>query len=135
MGILDQYVTDEDKEELSNNLKLTATEKNTNVNTKKNQAKSNISESENKKTLKKIQRSEAGHSETDDELQSVINDFVATYKQSDKTGRMIRIQDAHYRKLVSLRADGISVSEFISFAVHYFLSSKDIDSIIKQLKP
>lgn len=135
MGILDQYVTDEDKEELSKNLKLPANQPNPGVNTKKNQAKSNISESENKKTLKKIQRSEAGHSETDDELQSVINDFVATYKQSDKTGRMIRIQNAHYRKLVSLRADGISVSEFISFAVHYFLNSKDIDSIIKQLKP
>ncbi len=135
MGILDQYVTDEDKEELSKNLKLPANQPNPGVNTKKNQAKSNISESENKKTLKKIQRSEAGHSETDDELQSVINDFVATYKQSDKAGRMIRIQNAHYRKLVSLRADGISVSEFISFAVHYFLNSKDIDSIIKQLKP
>ena len=135
MGILDQYVTDEDKEELSKNLKLTATEKNTNVNTKNNQTKSNISESEKKKTVKKTQHSEAGHSEIDEDLQSVISDFVATYKQSDKTGRMIRIKDAHYRKLVSLRADGISVSEFISFAVHYFLNSKDIDSIIKQLKP
>lgn len=135
MGILDQYVTDEDKEELSKNLKLPATEKNTSVNTKKNQTKSNISESEKKKTAKKIQQSETGHSEIDEDLQSVISDFVATYKQSDKTGRMIRIQDAHYRKLVSLRADGISVSEFISFSVHYFLNSKDIDLIIKQLKP
>ena len=89
MGILDQYVTDEDKEELSKNLKLPATEKNTSVNTKKNQTKSNISESEKKKTAKKIQQSETGHSEIDEDLQSVISDFVATYKQSDKTGRMI----------------------------------------------
>ena len=67
MGILDQYVTDEDKEELSKNLKLTATEKNTNVNTKNNQTKSNISESEKKKTVKKTQHSEAGHSEIDED--------------------------------------------------------------------
>ena len=51
MGILDQYVTDEDKEELSKNLKLPATEKNTSVNTKKDQTKSNISESEKKKVV------------------------------------------------------------------------------------
>lgn len=135
MGILDQYVTDEDKEELSKNLKLSPNKPKSSVNTKKNQTKSNTSESEQVKIAKKLQQSEVGLSEIDNELQNVINDFVATYKQSDKTGRMIRIQDAHYRKLVSLRADGISVSEFISFAVHYFLNSEDIDSIIKQLKP
>lgn len=135
MGILDQYVTDEDKEELSKNLKLSRNKPKSSVNTKKNQTKSNTSESEKVKIAKKILQSEVGLSEIDNELQNVINDFVATYKQSDKTGRMIRIQDAHYRKLVSLRADGISVSEFISFAVHYFLNSEDIDSIIKQLKP
>lgn len=135
MGILDQYVTDEDKEELSKNLKLSPNKPKSSVNTKKNQTTSNTSESEKVKIAKKIQQSEVGLSEIDNELQNVINDFVATYKQSDKTGRMIRIQDAHYRKLVSLRADGISVSEFISFAVHYFLNSEDIDSIIKQLKP
>jgi hypothetical protein len=36
--------------------------------------------------------------------------------------------------LVSLRADGISVSEFISFAVHFTLRSKDYDTIINILK-
>lgn len=132
MGILDQYVTDEDKEELSKNLKLPSKKAETVVNTKENDPKTSVSEK--KKITKKIKPSESKNIPIDEDLESIINDFIATYKQSDKTSRMIRIQDAHYRKLVALRADGISVSEFISFAVHFTLKSKDYDTMINHLK-
>lgn len=132
MGILDQYVTEEDKEELSKNLKLPPKKAEAVVNTHEKNPKTSVSEK--KKQTKKIKPSESREIPINEDLESIINDFNATYKQSDKTGRMIRIQDAHYRKLVALRADGISVSEFISFAVHLTLKSKDYDIMINHLK-
>lgn len=122
MGILDRYATDEDKNELARNLKLPVDEK-----VRKTDTANKKSKASGKKTAEKI-------ASADDELLSVINEFVQTYKESDKTSRMIRVQDTQYRKLVSLRADGISVSRFISFAVHFTLKSKDYDTIINILK-
>lgn len=129
MGILDRYTSDEDKEELARNLKLPTNDKTGNVNTANKIIKAPVSGK--KSNAKKSQNDSLG---PDDNLLSVIQEFVLSYKTSDKTSRMIRIQDAHYRELVSLRADGISVSEFISFAVHFTLRSKDYDTIINILK-
>jgi hypothetical protein len=129
MGILDRYASDEDKEELVRNLKLPSHDKAANINTDNKTKKAPVS---GKKSSEKKNRNDLP--DPDDELLSVIHEFVQSYKASDKTGRMIRIQDAHYRELVSLRADGISVSEFISFAVHFTLRSKDYDTIINILK-
>ncbi|WP_312299257.1 hypothetical protein [Chryseobacterium sp.] len=126
MGILDRYATDEDKDELARNLKLPVEEKAQKVNTTNKK-----SEASGKNRTTKV--TESKHL-TDNDLLSVINEFVQTYKESDKTSRMIRVQDTQYRKLVSLRADGISVSRFISFAVHLTLESKDYDTIINHLK-
>ncbi|MDC8102632.1 hypothetical protein [Chryseobacterium rhizosphaerae] len=126
MGILDRYATDEDKDELARNLKLPVEEKAQKVNTTNKK-----SEASGKNRTTKVTESKRL---TDNDLLSVINEFVQTYKESDKTSRMIRVQDTQYRKLVSLRADGISVSRFISFAVHLTLESKDYDTIINHLK-
>ncbi|MBT2621313.1 hypothetical protein [Chryseobacterium sp. ISL-6] len=127
MGILDRYATDDDKEELARNLKLPVDERTGKINTARKK-----SGASGKKTAEKI--TEKISPILDDELLSIISEFVQTYKDSDKTSRMIRIQDVQYRKLVSLRADGISVSRFISFAVHFTLKSKDYDTIINILK-
>ncbi|REC60440.1 hypothetical protein DRF65_20470 [Chryseobacterium pennae] len=126
MGILDRYATDEDKDELARNLKLPVEEKAPKVNTTNKK-----SEASGKNRTTKVTESKRL---TDNDLLSVINEFVQTYKESDKTSRMIRVQDTQYRKLVSLRADGISVSRFISFAVHLTLESKDYDTIMNHLK-
>lgn len=127
MGILNRYASEEDKEELAKNLKLPIDSQQ--VDTQKKSRK--ISVSGKDKSTKQVKDQ---HSKSDNELLSIIRDFMATYKESNKTSRMIRIQDSHYRELVGLRADGISVSEFISFAVHFALKSKDYDTIINQLK-
>lgn len=127
MGILDRYATEEDKEELAKNLKLPIDGKTEKVHTASKRSKAS-----GKKAAAKITESKS--MAPDDELLSVITEFVQTYKERDKTSRMIRIQDSQYRELVSLRADGISVSRFISFAVHFTLKSKDYDTIINILK-
>lgn len=128
MGILDRYTTDEDKEELAKNLNLPVDEaalpgKNTKS---KKSSPLQTSKYKNKKTK--------NPTELDEKILSIINQFVDSYKSNEKTSRMIRIQDHHYRKLVGLRADGISVSEFVSFAVHLVLNSEDLESFLNILK-
>lgn len=127
MGILDRYTTDEDKEELAKNLNILSDEA---VLSKKGIKHKTADAAKNTRTKKKP----TNLTELDDKTLCIINEFVDSYKSNDKTSRMIRIQDHHYRKLVGLRADGISVSEFVSFAVHLALKSDDYENFLNILK-
>lgn len=128
MGILDRYTTDEDKEELAKNLNLPVDEA---VLLGKNTKSKKSSPPQTRKYEKKKTKN---LTELDAKILSTIKQFVDSYKSNEKTSRMIRIQDHHYRKLVSLRAEGISVSEFVSFAVHLVLNSEDFESFLNILK-
>ncbi|OCA69111.1 hypothetical protein BBI01_18045 [Chryseobacterium artocarpi] len=128
MGILDRYTTDEDKEELAKNLNLPVDK--TAISGKTTKSKKTSAP----QTSKYEKKQAKNLNELDDKILSTINQFVDSYKSNKKTSRMIRIQDHHYRKLVSLRADGISVSEFVSFAVHLVLNSEDFENFLNILK-
>lgn len=68
-----------------------------------------------------------------DNLDLFIEDFLTEYAKSDKTSRMVRIQEKNFDALAKLKVHNISISQFVNFAIHSTFKSKQYKKIIKTI--
>lgn len=108
MGILDTYDEEDAKKELA---KIALPKADTKDSSKREIKKKNSSD-----------------------IDELIEQFKSKYKNSERKNQLLRIEMSHLRKLAKLKADGISLSEFVNFAIAFTVNSEHYNKIIKFLK-
>ena len=134
MGLIDKFKKTENTELLHAELKAKViTKEEIPAPTKKVDEKEKILPKE--KIIADHQNDDSDRKENPvDDLEKFIEDYLDEYSKSEKSSRMIRIQEEHFDVLAKLKVHNISISKFVNFAIHSTLKSEQYKKIIKIIK-
>lgn len=118
MELIDKFKSTEKKKEIPKEAQIKGVKDNA-----ISQAKEN-----SKQTGEQAEKSE------DDKLEKAIFAFKDSYAKSDKTSRMIRLQEDNFEMLAKLKAHNIGISEFLNFSIYITSKSEQYQKMIKIFK-
>ena len=141
MGLIDKFKKTENTELLHAELKAKViTKEEIPTPTKKVDEKEKILPKEKKVAEKEKIIADHQNDDSDrkekpvDDLEKFIENYLDEYSKSEKSSRMIRIQEEHFDALAKLKVHNISISKFVNFAIHSTLKSEQYKKIIKIIK-